>query len=202
MIKAGVTGGIGSGKSMVCRVFESLGVPVYSADQAARSLVDSHKDIRDRLMALLGDEIYDGYTLNRPRMASIIFHNKHLLEDANRIIHPRVLEDFDRWARIHEDKDYVIEEAAILFESGGNALIDKCITIISPVEIRIQRLMKRPGMTSERIKDIMANQWPDKKKVAFSDFVIVNDEKTLVLPQILLLHQQLTDLSKALSKTI
>jgi dephospho-CoA kinase len=202
MIRVGVTGGIGSGKTMVCRAFESLGVPVYYADLAARALIDSQKDIRDKLIALFGSDIYVNNTLNRPRFASIVFNDKQLLETANNIIHPRVHEDFCGWAKIHVNKNYIIEEAAILFESGGNVLVDKCITVISPVEIRIKRLMKRPGMTMEKIEGIMATQWPDEKKLEYSDFVIMNDEKTLITPQILLLHQQLTNLGLTFSKAL
>ena len=197
MIKAGVTGGIGSGKTIICRAFETLGVPVYNADLAARLLTDSQPEIRERLMELFGEDIYDGDTLNRPLFASIVFRNKKMLESANRIIHPWVKLDFSRWALDHQDCDYVIEEAAILFESGSNALVDKCITVISPIGLRIRRLMNRPGMTLERIEDVMANQWSDEKKTAASDFVIKNDEMNLVLPQILLIHKSL----KAIRKT-
>ncbi|MBN1416550.1 MAG: dephospho-CoA kinase [Bacteroidales bacterium] len=201
MIKVGVTGGIGSGKTTACKVFECLGVPVYYADEAARLLVDSDQDIRNSLIALFGNDIYEGNTLNRTLFASLVFNNRQLLEAANQIIHPSVRADFNSWVRMHESKDYVIEEAAILFESGSNALIDKCITIVSPVEIRIKRIIKRPGMTSERIKSIMANQWTDEKKVKLSDFVVINDEKSLIIPQILFIHRQLTVINKTLPKT-
>ncbi len=202
MIKAGITGGIGSGKTIICRAFESLGVPVYNADLAARLLTDSQPEIRERLMELFGEGIYDGDTLNRPLFASIVFRNKEMLESANRIIHPWVKHDFSRWVQDHQDCDYVIEEAAILFESGSNALVDVCITVISPVGLRIRRLMNRPGMTLERIEDVMANQWSDEKKTAASDFVINNDEMNLVLPQILLIHKSLKDMRKTYSSDI
>jgi dephospho-CoA kinase len=192
MIKVGVTGGIGSGKSIVCRVFESLGIPVYYADNHSRRLVDSEPDIRKKLVDLFGPDIYTGGTLNRPRFAAVIFADPKLLEAANDIIHPYVREDFDRWSRSYTEKKYIIEEAAILFESGENTLVDKSITIVSPVEMRMKRILKRPGMTPGRIRDIMANQWPDEKKADFADFVIVNDEKSLILPQILFIHHQLT----------
>jgi dephospho-CoA kinase len=192
MIKVGVTGGIGSGKSIVCRVFETLGIPVYYADEHSKRLVDSEPGIRTELIKLFGPEIYTGNTLNRPRFAAVIFTNPGLLEAANAVIHPCVREDFNRWVRQYREKKYVIEEAAILFESGGNTLMDKSIAVISPVEMRIKRILKRPGMTTGRIKEIMANQWPDEKKAAIADFVILNDEKCLILPQILAIHQQLT----------
>jgi len=192
MIKVGVTGGIGSGKSIVCRVFEYLGIPVYYADLHSRMLVDSEPEIREKLTVLFGPDIYTGHVLNRPFFAAVIFSDRQLLEAANGIIHPYVRKDFDRWARSHAGKKYVIEEAAILFESGGNTQVDKSITVVAPVEVRVNRVLKRPGMTPERILDIMANQWPDEKKAKVADFVIVNDEKSLVLPQILSIHRQLT----------
>jgi dephospho-CoA kinase len=192
MIKIGVTGGIGSGKSMVCRVFESLGVPVYYADLHSRRLTDSEPDIRQKLTGLFGPDIYNGNTLNRPHFAAKVFADPQLLEAVNTIIHPWVRKDFDHWVLGFPDKKYVIEEAAILFESGGYTQVDKCITIVSPVDMRIERILKRPGMTLGRIREIMANQWPDEKKAAFADFVITNDEKSLLLPQILFIHHQLT----------
>jgi len=202
MIKAGITGGIGSGKTMICRAFESLGVPVYNADLAARLLTDSLPEIRAGLMAAFGKDIYEGETLNRPRFASVVFRNKEMLESANHIIHPWVKDDFNRWAQAHKACDYVIEESAILFESGNNAFVDQCITVIAPVGLRIRRLMNRPGMTLERIEDVMANQWTDEKKTAASDFVIINDEMSLVLPQMLSIHQRLKDISKTHSKEV
>jgi dephospho-CoA kinase len=192
MIKVGVTGGIGSGKSIVCRVFESLGIPVYYADMHSRRLVDSEPDIRKKLTGLFGPDIYSGSTLDRPRFAAVVFADRQLLQAANEIIHPWVRKDFERWAQSYPDKKYVIEEAAILFESGGNSQVDKSITVVSPVEVRVRRILQRPGMTPGRIRNIMANQWPDEKKAAFADFVIVNDEKSLILPQILFIHHQLT----------
>lgn len=192
MIKAGVTGGIGSGKSIVCRVFETMGVPVYYADLHSRRLVDSEPELRKKLIGLFGQEIYNGNILNRPRFAAEIFADPQRLEAANTIIHPWVRKDFDRWVRAYPDKEYVIEEAAILFESGGNTQVDKCITVLAPVEVRMKRILKRPGMTPDRIREIMANQWPDEKKAALADFVILNDEKTLIIPQILFIHEQLT----------
>ncbi|MBN2276080.1 MAG: dephospho-CoA kinase [Bacteroidales bacterium] len=195
MIIAGITGGIGSGKTTVCKAFSALGVPVYNADLAARIIVDNHDDIRNELIDVFGNDIFEGNTLNRPLFASLIFHNKKFLAKANSIIHPRVKEDFIRWTRWHKNYDYVIEETAILFESGNNTLVDKCITVISPIELKIKRLMNRPGMTEERIKNVMENQWTDEKKQAASDYTIINDEKNLILPQVFSLHQKLTEIN-------
>jgi dephospho-CoA kinase len=195
MIKVGVTGGIGSGKTIVCKVFASLGVPVYYADKAARMLTETNSRIQKELIALLGKDIYNDNGLNRSLMSALIFKNKKLIEDVNRIIHPYVKEDFTNWAEMHHKKDYVIQEAAILFESGSNRLVDICITVTAPLDIKIKRLLLRNGMTEVRIRDIMANQWSDEKKIQLSDFVINNDEKSLILPQILFIHQQLIDIN-------
>lgn len=191
MIKVGVTGGIGSGKTIVCRVFASFGVPVYNADKAAQLLSDTNTEIRNKLIALLGNNIYNEVGLNRPLMSSLVFRDKRLLEEVNQIVHPYVKQDFIHWAAMHKGKDYVIQEAAILFESGSNKLVDKCITVTAPLDIKMKRLLLRKGMTEQRIKEIMSNQWPDEKKTEQSDFIINNDEKSLILPQILFIHQQL-----------
>jgi len=195
MIKVGVTGGIGSGKTIVCKVFASLGVPVYYADIAAQMLANTNAEIQEKLINLLGKDIYNNGGLNRALMSSLIFQDKKLIEEVNRIIHPYVKQDFTDWTKMHRESDYVIQEAAILFESGSNQFIDKCITVTAPLEIKIKRLLMRKGMTEERIKDIMANQWPDEKKILLSDFVINNDEKSLILPQILFIHKQLIDIN-------
>jgi dephospho-CoA kinase len=192
MIKAAITGGIGSGKTIACRVFESLGVPVYYADMEARRLIDSNPDIQSRLTELFGSDVYSGKTLNRSLFASIVFTNPKLLEASNAIIHPYVRDDFYRWTLEYNNHRYVVEETAILFESGGNAWVDKSIIVVSPIDIRIKRLLKRTGMTQERINEVMSNQWADDKKVLLSDYVITNDERSLMLPQILSIHKQLT----------
>ncbi len=196
MIKVGVTGGIGSGKSIICKVFASLGAPVYNADAAARMLTDTNIDIKSKLTALLGKNIYNDNGLNRTLMSSIIFRDKKMLEAVNFIIHPYVIQDFMHWAELHKKKDYVIQETAILFESGIDKLIDKCITVTAPTDIKFKRLLLRSGMTEERIRNIMANQWPDEKIIQLSDFVINNDEKSLILPQILFIHQQLVEFNR------
>jgi dephospho-CoA kinase len=188
MIKVGITGGIGSGKSMICEVFSKLGVPVYSADRAARTLVDTDPEIRENLVLLLGEEVYTGSMLNRPMMADLIFNNKHLLIKVNQIIHPQVAENFRLWCLENSNFPYLIQESALLFESGTYHLFDQCITVAAPEELRIRRVIARRDMTLDKIRSILLNQLPEEEKIAHSHHVIVNDGIIPVLPQVLRLH--------------
>jgi dephospho-CoA kinase len=201
MKRVGVTGGIGSGKTLVCKVFNILGIPVYNADHSARMLVDKEILLQNELKAFFGDGIFTDKGLNRPLFSSMIFHQKQKLDAANRIIHPWVRKDFEQWAALHQDKAYVVEEAAILFESGGYKMMDKCITVVSPIELRIKRLLKRPGLTPERIEEILNNQWTDKERIRYSDFILINDEKIPLLPQILHVHRQIITHSLSQNET-
>jgi dephospho-CoA kinase len=189
MIKVGITGCIGSGKSLVCEVFSRLGAPVYSADAAARNLVDTDPEIRESLVMVLGEEVYTGNVLNRPRMADMIFNNKLLLEKVNRIIHPRVAEHFQLWCLKNSKSNYLIQESAILFESGMDFLFDQLITVTAPEELRIRRVIARRDMTLDKIRAITLNQLPEEEKIVRSHHVIVNDGNTPILPQVLRLHE-------------
>jgi dephospho-CoA kinase len=196
MIKVGITGGIGSGKSLVCEVFSKLGAPVYSADDTARILVDTDPEIREKLILLLGSEIYTGNVLNRPGMSDLIFNNRTLLEQVNQVIHPRVAEHFLLWCAENNDHPYLIQESALLFESGFYKLFDRCVTVTAPEEIRIQRIVSRRGLDVEKIRTIIQNQLTDQEKTARSHHVIVNDGLAPVLPQVLQLHASFTDQGK------
>jgi dephospho-CoA kinase len=189
MIKVGITGGIGSGKSLICQVFSKLKVPVYYADKAASFLTETDHEIRQRLISLLGDNIYTGQSLNKILMAKLIFNDKSLLKKVNQIIHPRVAAHFQEWYANHTACPYVIEESAILFESDADLAFDKIITVTSPEDIRIQRVILRKNMSLEKIKAIMKNQLPEQEKIVRSHHVIINDGTTLVIPQVLRLHQ-------------
>jgi len=191
MIKVGITGGIGSGKSLVCQVFSKLGVPVYYADSAAKRLSETDPEIRDNLTVLLGRDIYLGGSLNRTKMSALIFNDKSLLEKVNRIIHPKVAEDFLLWCKGKTHHPYVIQESAILFESKAYMLFDKYITVTSPEDVRIQRILSRNEMTLDKIRAIMKNQLSDHEKATRSHYIINNDGVKPILPQILLFHQEL-----------
>ena len=196
MLKVGLTGGIGSGKTTVCDVFKHLGIPVYHADIHARILSDMDDEIRKALSGLFGEDIYTGTGLNRKKLSEMIFVNRNLLQKVNDIIHPKVLEHFSKWINDHLEINYIIHEAAILFESGMNPLFDKTITVSAPEDIRINRIMTREGVTENYVKNIIKNQWPESKKRNISDYIIINDQKRMILPQILKIHDELTFLTK------
>jgi dephospho-CoA kinase len=182
----GITGGIGSGKSLICSVFRILGIPVFEADKAAREITGQNPDVKKELSAYFGPDIYkmeDG-SLNRKKLASLIFNNPESLSYVNRLVHPLVKENFDRWVR-EQKAAYILQEAAILFESGFYRFMDLNILITAPVELRVRRVMERDHTTREQIMERMKNQWNDEEKSRFADFVIINDEVHPVIDQVL-----------------
>ncbi|MBN2480800.1 MAG: dephospho-CoA kinase [Bacteroidales bacterium] len=197
MIKAGMTGGIGSGKTVICQVFGMLGVPVYHADDEAKKLYDTSETIRNKMVALLGEKIYDGPHLNRGKLAAMIFSDRELLEQVNSIVHPEVAERFLVWCQDHVQSRYVIQESAILFESDLYRIMDVYITVTAPVSLRMNRIMARPGMSEALASKIMENQMPDDIKTGRSHFVIENDDHHLVIPQVLKIHDSLMTSEKS-----
>jgi len=189
MIKVGVTGGIGSGKSLVCQVFSVLGIHVYYADAESKKLADSDPEIREKLISIAGSTVYNDAGLNRPILADLIFSNNVLLEKVNRIIHPRVAAHFQKWCVLHAHETYIIHESAILFESGLYKEFDRIIAVTAPKEIRISRILSRTNMSVEKAEEIMKNQLPQEETAERSDYTIINDEFTLLIPQILHLHK-------------
>ena len=189
-LKVGVTGGIGSGKTTVCRIFSILGVPVFSADETARIIMDSDTEVEKKINDVAGRNMYTGSGLDRKGLASLIFNNRDLLEKINNIVHPLVREKFESWAA-GVDTEYVIYEAAILFESGHYKEMDRVICVTAPEELRIRRVMERDHLTREQVEKRMASQWDEKKKIALADFVIMNDERQLLIPQVLEIHKKL-----------
>jgi dephospho-CoA kinase len=189
VLKVGITGGIGSGKSIVCQVFKSLGIPVYNADQRAKDLIETDSSIRSKIVHLFGTKAYVHAEYNRKLIASKVFHNKALLEKLNSIIHPAVGEDFLIWTRKYTNSPYVIEEAAILFESGANIKMDFNVVVYADENLRISRIQKRDELRREEITSRIKNQWPAEKIRTLADWVIDNNDKILVLPQILKIHQ-------------
>lgn len=187
MLKVGVTGGIGSGKSIICQIFKALKVPVYNADQRAKVLVETDVNIKSRIIEVFGERSYTGSTYNRKYIAKRVFSNKKLLEKLNGIVHPVVADDFSNWIKKLK-VPYVIEEAAILFESGANEKMDKIIVVEAPEELRIKRIKTRDGLKEDEIKFRVQNQWSTDKLAALADWVINNNDKMLVLPQILHIH--------------
>ena len=191
MIKVGVTGGIGSGKSLICQVFALLGVPVYNADDAAKDLMDSDPEIKKGLTGIFGPTLYQDGKLDRRMLSGLIFEDPISLAEVNSIVHPKVVHHFIRWCTSFTGAPFVIHESAILFESNVFSFFDYIILVTAPEEIRIQRVLNRPGMTREKIIKIMNNQLPDEKKIVHSNVVINNDETTLILPLILSIYEKM-----------
>lgn len=195
MIKIGITGGIGSGKSTVCKVFKVLGIPVFNADEEARRLMQEDKNLVEKIKELFGEEAYLNNKLNRAKLAAMVFENKDLLQKLNAVVHPAVGKEFIRWAEKQTNQPYVIKEAAILFESNAHRGLDYVIAVSAPEKLRIERIMQRDGVSAEQVKQRMKNQWPERKKVQLADFVVVNDDKKMVLPQVMRLHDIFMELS-------
>jgi dephospho-CoA kinase len=169
----GLTGGIGSGKTTIANEFLSLGIPVYIADDEARKLMQSAKVI-DAIRSVFGDAIFENAILNREKLAGIVFSDPEKLEKLNAIVHPAVKKHFDEWLLNHKDAPFVIYEAAILFESGGYKKCDLIISVVAPLETRIQRVMDRDKTTREQVLKRINMQWNDEKRISKSDFVIKN----------------------------
>jgi len=186
----GLTGGIGSGKSVVAKVFATLNVPIYNSDIEAKKRMNSSSEIKEKLILEFGSEVYLNNTLNRKFLANIIFNDKQKLEFVNSVVHPVVINHFNEWVS-QQKSIYVIKENAILFESGMYKNVDFIITVTAPEEIRIERVMKRDSSTYEEVKSRISNQISDKEKINKSDFVIFNDDKELILPQIITIHKKM-----------
>ena len=194
MLKAGITGGIGSGKTVVSRVFQSLNIPVYNSDASAKLLMECHPLIKRQLTELYGEDIYLEGELNRAKLAAIIFNDPEELEQVNRIVHPHVKENFIDWCGRQKEVPYILQEAAIIFESGADKYLDKIIMVTAPLELRIERVMKRNNLPREEIIKIVNRQMSEEEKIKRSDYVVVNDESTLIIPQVLKIHDALIKL--------
>jgi dephospho-CoA kinase len=192
-LKLGVTGGIGSGKTSVCRVFSSLGIPVFSTDPEAKTIMDSNGGIIKRINSLVGRDLYIGGSLDRQQLATLIFNNPALLGKINSLVHPLVFDKFERWVK-EQSAPYVIMEAAILFESGASKLVDKVATVVAPVEERVQRVILRNNLTREQVLERMRNQMTDEERIVLSDFLIHNSEDDMIIPAILKIHDEILTL--------
>ena len=184
MIKLGITGGIGAGKSVVASFLKATGIPVYIADDESKKLTSTSPRIKEQLIKNFGEDLFAGGILNKVLLASLIFENKDNLRVVNSIIHPEVISDFEAWSVKHADKKLIAMEAAILFESGFDKAVDLIITVTAPQEERIERILKRNKTTREEILSRMSNQWPDEEKCRKSDFVIYNNNDRAIIPQI------------------
>jgi dephospho-CoA kinase len=189
-LQIGITGGIGSGKSLVCKIFSHLGVPVYDADSHAKELMTTDGILISGIKKEFGDLSYhaDG-SLNRVYLANHVFHDPEKLAQLNRLVHPRVGADYEKWVRQKEGHAYVIKEAALLFEAATHQTLDEIIVVTAPEALRIKRVLGRDAhRTVEQIKAIVEKQMPEDEKLKRADHVIVNDETELIVPQVLKLH--------------
>lgn len=190
MIRVGLTGGIGSGKSTVARVFEVLGIPVYYADEATRQLMNTDEALKKEIISNFGEESYSNGQLNRPFIASIVFSNKEKLDLLNAITHPATIRHANEWMQ-QQIAPYVIKEAALIFESGSAENLDYVIGVSAPKPLRIRRVMERDRISSEEVQKRMSRQLSEDMKMKLCDFVLVNNELELLTPQVLALHEQL-----------
>lgn len=191
MIKVAITGGIGSGKTTVCRIFNLLGIPVFNADLEAKIIMESDSELKKSLIDFLGKDIYlENGTLDRKKMAAIIFNDKLALRKVNSIVHPAVHRYFKQWAEI-QTSPYVIEETAIVFEIGGISNFDFIVVVTAPLDEKINRVMHRDGSTREQVLERMKNQWSDKEKMKQAHHIIYGGDEQLIIPQVIEIHKNI-----------
>ena len=190
----GLTGGIGSGKTTVAKLFKKRGIPVYDSDKQAKKLMRRSKKVKNKITALLGDQAYSGSELNSTFIANKVFSDQKLLLELNGIVHPAVRKHFKKWVE-KQDAPYVIQEVAIIFENGIQESYDKIILVTAPMDIRIDRIQKRDNVSEKKIRERMDNQWPDTKKIPLSDFVIENIDLQKTRLKINEIHDRLLDYS-------
>ena len=190
MKKIGITGGIGSGKTYVASVFQSLGIPIFNADIQAKKIMISSRKLTKLLKEEFGNDIYKDSDLNKEKLASIIFSNSDKLQKLNSLVHPIVKEEFNNWCK-KQTSPYVIKEAAILFENNSHIGLDAVICVSAPLDLRMRRLLNRDDYSKKEIKKRIENQISQEEKEKRSDYIIVNNEKDLLLPQIIKIHKVL-----------
>jgi len=192
----GLTGGIGSGKTTAAEVFKKLGVPVYNSDEEAKKLMNTDTTIINKFKMIFGYDIYDSNNLlNKKKLAGLIFNNKDKLNTVNSIVHPAVKNHFKNWLT-KQKSPYVIKETAILFESGIDKDVDKIITVTAPIQLRINRVKQRDSINEEEVMKRINNQFDDAYKIKKSDFVIKNDNKELIIRQIVSIHKKILQISR------
>lgn len=190
IFRLGVTGGIGSGKSTVSKIFNVLGIPVFSADDEGRIIMDTDTDLQKRLNNLIGEDLYASGELNRGRLASIIFNDSDLLDSVNSLVHPLVYSKYREWCK-QQSGDYIIFEAAILFEAGAEEHVDKILAVMAPLEERVERVIERNKMTREQVMERVKNQISDEEMIRRSDFSINNSDNCMIIPQVLEIHNRI-----------
>lgn len=194
MLKIGLTGGIGSGKTTVAHIFELLGVPVYYADTAAKEIMNTDAGLRKQIIQHFGEETYNGNVLNRQHLSGLIFGDKAKLELLNSLVHPVTIQNAETWMA-QQNAPYILKEAALFFEAGSAGGLDYIIGVYSPKALRMQRTMQRDNTTKEAVEKRMKNQLNEEIKMRLCDFVITNNDQQLVIPQVLKLHEHFLQLT-------
>ena len=195
MLNVGLTGGIGSGKTIASKIFEVLGIPVYQADVAAKRLMETNPVLKNQLIEQFGNDAFVDGKLNRSYIAEIIFNDKEKLQLINSLVHPYTIQDGIEWMK-KQTSPYAIKEAALIFESGSQSNFDYIIGISSPLTLRLNRTLKRDNINRELVLERMENQLDEETKMKLCDFVLLNDERTLLTTQVLAVHEKLIALSK------
>jgi len=196
MLKIGLTGGIGSGKSTVAKIFETLGIPVYYADDAAKELMNTDPDLKELIIKNFGSNVYTDNKLNRSYLASIVFADKLKLEILNSLTHPATINAANEWIALQKGP-YIIKEAALLFESDAHKHLDAIIGVSSPIALRMKRVMQRDNLTEEDVQKRINRQMDEAEKMRRCDYIIHNDESTLLIPQVLALDKKFREMATA-----
>jgi dephospho-CoA kinase len=189
MLRIGLTGGIGSGKTTVAKIFELLKVPVYYADAASKRLYHTDRDLIKDIKKHFGEDVYTNEQLNRSKLAAIVFADPAKLELLNQLVHPPTIRDAEEWMK-KQSAPYAVKEAALLFESGSAGGLDLIVGVSAPLSLRLKRVMDRDSVSREAVLERMKHQINEEMKMKLCDFVIQNNEQALVIPQVLDLHQQ------------
>ncbi len=201
MLKIGLTGGIGSGKTTVAKIFELLQVPVYYADSASKRLYDTNEELAEGIKETFGPSMFRDGRLDRAALARVVFNDPQKLSMLNALVHPLTIKDAEEWMQ-RQSAAYVIKEAALIFESGSGASLHAIIGVRCPEAVRIERVMNRDGLSEAEVRSRMCHQIEEDIKMKLCDYLIDNDEQSLVIPQVLRLHETLLELSAAKSRAL
>jgi len=196
MLKIGLTGGIGSGKTTVAKIFETLAIPVYYADEEAKRLMNTDEELKAAIKKNFGDETYKNGQLDRKYLASMVFTDRYKLDLLNSLVHPVTIRDAAQWIN-RQNSPYVIKEAALLFEAGSTGPLDFIIGVYAPVEMRIKRVMDRDNVSRNEVLNRLERQIDEDVKMKLCDFIITNNEQQLLIPQVLELHDRLLAFNSA-----
>ena len=194
ILKVGITGGIGSGKSTVAKIFEVLGIPVFYADDAAKELMNKDEKLKQQLIKEFGNDLYLNGELNRPYLSSLVFADSKKLALLNAIVHPATIANADKWMH-QQTAPYAIKEAALIFESDAHKQLDKVIGVYAPTPLRLQRVRQRDNISEEAIMARMNKQMDEEAKMKLCDYIITNNELELIIPQVLKIHEALVAIS-------